>query len=786
MTPKRAVIVVCAALLIGAGSLVTAQGEQGGSDHAAVYLLKASSRWAEQIDKALAKVAQPMQFFVPSRSKPEQYIANLCADANREFAVAESKELTGRLLVTMTPCVRVRRNVKVEVTRGDTLETLAVRNGLPRATATSYKVIPAQGQQPKAISPEALQVGDTVVFPEVPVWTNVVANPAVAGDRETMVRAIADAIRCKEKDPEACLANNGIELLNRASVPVKSAAPKGLELELARAAMRERELARRAATAERAFERSAAETLGRARAGTAAPGEQPRARYLYAPGTLQLSSLAPAAPAPPAVADPPPPPPGTVPVAPEQWPYDINLLAKILKQVGPSLTSKTVIGIADGGLADAMGGPLSADSYIATTELRSALQENRQEPNDEDDDTNEWVDDLRGAGVQRFPPLGVVGTGDVAFCNTTSPDFIGWPKQASHGAAVAAVASARRLRLLDQSIAAALPQLLFFRLVAEACNAKASFDVGEGDLAEAFDYLLANADIINISYKINRTQGDRFTDRVRTKLPTKNTLLFLPAGNGDVNDLDADGACPACLGNGDPRRGGTASERTIVVGAATRHLTRAGFSGYGERTVRLFAPGEPSDAIDLLGQSLPQTDAATSYASPYAALAAAIIRSFGIHNDYDDLRDRLEAVTWPLEDSLSNTTRNPVGVVDLVKAAAVRHHAVEVKELEADGTWVRRTYVGKLDKALHELTICKGDRFKEPSFHAIRLGDPDSNGRRVLRLFMRAVNRNTQRRDVTPFSNGCQSDGELPMTTIDGQSKVFPMSNVTLIQLPWY
>ena len=264
--------------------------------------------------------------------------------------------------------------------------------------------------------------------------------------------------------------------------------------------------------------------------------------------------------------------------------------------------------------------------------------------------------------------------------------------------------------------------------------------------------------------------------------------MFVPASNDFIGNLEENiqsgMVCPACLGH--PRFGEKAAERTVVVGAATRDLHRASYSNYGEQTVRVFAPGEPSGAIDVVGQPLPANVVGTSYAAPYAALAAAIIRLFGRPNTHEDIRDRLMAATWPLDDPESNSKRTGVGVVDLVKAAAAKHFAVEVKERETDGTWVRRTYVGKLRKKLHELTFCDGQLFREESYHALRLGDADATGGRSLRLYAREVDTNLQRRPMKLHSTTCRSTGDLQLTTIAGVDKTWPMANVTFIQTPWY
>ena len=116
-------------------------------------------------------------------------------------------------------------------------------------------------------------------------------------------------------------------------------------------------------------------------------------------------------------------------------------------------------------------------------------------------------------------------------------------------------------------------------MVSSACSESANLEVGEADLTDAFEYLLAeHANIINISYKVDLGPGSRFNDKVIRQLPKKGALLFVPAGNGLVGkDLDDGAICPACLGNPDHGSDDVAKQ-TVVVGAATRQLRMASYS----------------------------------------------------------------------------------------------------------------------------------------------------------------------------------------------------------------
>jgi len=323
---------------------------------------------------------------------------------------------------------------------------------------------------------------------------------------------------------------------------------------------------------------------------------------------------------------------------------------------------------------------------------------------------------------------------------------------------------------------------VFFRMVPNVCKPEAGFDPGDGTLVSAFEYLERRADIINISYMT--TSGDsskHFVAAMKDSLAYSENLLVLPSGNDVPGDLDQNPFCPPCLGSNDTDK--HTANRTIVVGAATKELKRAGYSNYGNRTVSLYAPGEPAGALNVAGKDASAFAPATSYAAPYVALAAAILRSFGFKRAVD-VKDRLDAATWPLADTSAR-----VGVVDLLKVVAVQHHVIEVIETPPGGLPVRKTYVGKLLDPLQKLNICSGYFFSESQVQAIRL-DGDNGPERRVRVFKKNdFDSQSGRRRVVEVG-GCRPTGDLRMNVlVAGQlvagQKTFPLSSVTEIQLPW-
>jgi hypothetical protein len=181
-------------------------------------------------------------------------------------------------------------------------------------------------------------------------------------------------------------------------------------------------------------------------------------------------------------------------------------------------------------------------------------------------------------------------------------------------------------------------------------------------------------------------------------------LLIVSAGN-DVGNLVQNNVCPACLALPDMPRMENVPRRTIVVGAATETLGIAPGSGYGDNVVTLYAPGRPTGAVDIAGGDASGWSSATSYAAPQAAFAASLLRALGVEKYYE-IKERLKESTWPLSDTLVSA---PVGVLDMVRVAAVYRDVVEVTEIEG-GTSVRKTYVGRILEPIDSLGLCSPRR----------------------------------------------------------------------------
>jgi hypothetical protein len=456
------------------------------------------------------------------------------------------------------------------------------------------------------------------------------------------------------------------------------------------------------------------------------------------------------------------------PVAKDQWPYDAKALAAIYGHLHPPLPNGVIVGVADFGLADAKGGPLPDGLFDHSQDQRP-----------------DYFQDVIGAGVKRNE-FDQAATGDVGLCGgTVQPPFLQWAPNpfgfASHGSVTASLAGALPMHQGYSAIAAMLPRIVFFRMLASACSPGSSFDPGEGALGTAFTYLAQRADVISISFMSTSSPLTSFEAVVQKDLDSNDEIVVFASGDDSPGDLDQYARHPQLLGSN--MNDVVAANRTIVVGSATRELTISPYSNFGDGTVTLYAPGEAIGARDVAGQDASSFLPATSYSAPRVALAAGLLKSFGYPNARA-IKDRLAAATWPL----AGEHAPRIGVVDLVKVAAVRHYAVEVIEPGTDGERVRRTYVGTMQEHLQDLEICQGYPFFEGRVHAVRLDGegPDRSIRAYLMNDFEAAGGTFSGRRRIEARSGCRPQGQLHITDlVTGEAKTFSLTSVTEIQVPW-
>jgi hypothetical protein len=776
MTSRAASVVVGLLLLAStaAGSATSTAFVAQDTDAGSSFAVRADPRLANKVNAVLARLAREVEARVPEGMTAEAFVSRLCGGRRPPHVETVPSEDGSRPRVRFSPCLSVRKNVELVVDRNNTLAGFAARNGLTPEAVAAMTIKPGPKSEPaRVLTPETLRPDDRVVIPEVSAWTPILTRPEAVRDRSGLVSALATGIGCGEADAETCLKRNGVAVLERGggvkpSGPPEPPPPRAkpdARFDAARAPREER------VTGAVPFSPPPPTVTSTAPAAVPPAGPPGFATPAAAVGTA----------APPFV--------DAIPIAKGQWPYDAKLLAAILERAAATNAFRpdpVIIGIAEGGLAGADGAPLSGDMFASS-------QEDSPEPDDDDDDCNGYLNDLLGAGPYRLIDHMVSpyrGTGDIGLCQTGPPLFSSWDatrvELASHGAIVATLAAGRPIRVADARIAAKLPKVTFFRMLDNVCAEQADFDgtTGPGDLELAFEYLENRSQIINISYSVKPEFATRVRGFMKDNLMSSNKLLVLPAGNDSPGNLDAHSeVCPACLGS--PDLDSTMVKRTVVVGAASRDLRRQGFSNYGTRTVWIYAPGEPTEALDVRGQDATTLHPATSYAAPYASLAAGIMWSLGI-DDVLRVKERLDVATWPLfaeDDGRSHPEQG--GVLDLVKAAAVRLTAIDVKEPDKDGTLVRKTYVGTLVGTLNSLELCAGRKFFQASTQSLRFETSALSDRQV-RVYPRDTHNTT--RHKWKEAETCRSPDGSPVIRLrglDGVEQTFKISDVMQIQLPW-
>jgi hypothetical protein len=703
---------------------------------------------ADAVNAVLAQVAEPLLVHIDDDTNPEAATAERCGGRTPKLLGIEVRPgPDGRQqFARISPCAKQIRNARIKARSGDTLETIAVRFGMRPSSTATLKVIRVtpQNQRPAG---KALTPGDIVVAALAPDWTYFTARPGTVSDRSSLVGMVAAAMGCGAESPDKCLARRSVYVVDRTPIPKVSHPAQD----------------------------PASQSMQ--------PVEQPAPRAANKPGVATREAK-------PRIAnptrlifanqpqDPPPAPPAIISrVAPGQWPYDRDLVAALLASAAAShnlLPSQ--IAIAEGGLGSEDGRPLPPDAFAHTDESAPA--------NGVDDDGNGYVDDLIGAGVAREDVAPQLGS--VALCAATpAPVYSTWAPEpfelASHGTIVSSIAAGLALRSNLGAIAA-LPKLLFFRMAHNACDLDADTLGGPVEAISAAEYLTGYENtVLNLSFVEPGSAGDNLAQTLGRLLKAPNAPIMVAAAGNYTGNIDDARPCPACLGNV-ARYPDIPSSRVLVVGAADATLTLAQYSGFGDQTVRLYAPGEPLGAIDIMGADASTRKAATSYATALVSFAAATARALGIQ-DQARIRNRLLLSTWPLLDDAGRPIGKaggpmPLGVLDLVKVAAIRFQAVERIERLPDNRQVLRTYVGRITSGLEG--VCPGTAVTEASMLSIRLAAAAPDGSRTPTIALRHPDPQT----LYPMFRAtppCHPVGSLTIDDLRDHVVVIPMSDVTQI-----
>jgi hypothetical protein len=678
-----------------------------------IFSIRADLSQADAIAPLLAKIGQPVLYHVKPGQDPQLAIAGVCGTSPPPLQAIRTQPTRDGTTVyaVAAPCVRRLHNVVAIARDGDTLESIAVRLGMRPSSSRSLRV--KKGKSSTAQQTARLSKGDRVVATLAPDWSTITPKQGTVRTRSDLVREVALAMKCGAEDDEACLLRRSVFVT----------------------------------------ERTYGKTIASIQSRVAVEGGQPD-------------------PSPPAPPDPATPEASSI--AQGQWPYDIELVKILLKEaiVGNDMR-RALIGVVDNGLASRDGSPLDSKLFASTYETPPV--------DDADDDDNNVVDDLIGAGAARSDNA-EIRTGDLGLCgDQPPPDFAAWDEagreKASHGSVVASIATGQGLRSND--IAAALPKLLFYRAVRNGCTAEAGLQFSENDIIDAAEYLLFyDIKVLNMSIAEEPGRSTNLARQLANTLVAPNAPMLVAAAGNDTGNLDERFYCPACLGNGE-RYPDLPRQRVIVVGAADRTLKKSDYSGYGKKTVRLFAPAEPFGALDITGRDAGQFKSATSYATPLVSLALSLAYALGME-DQAKIRNRLYLSTWPLlgdDGEPVGRLDGPldVGVLDLVRVAAIRHQTIETLQ-----NGIRRVYVGRIVAGLND--VCPGTRVDQTALHAIRLGAPDNTGLREAILVKRTHDPQT----FFPLTDraNCQSAGTVKIEALRDGTVDIPASTITQILNP--
>lgn len=687
------------------------------------FAIKADRNLARRINAVLAEFGAPLEARLPEGQSANGYLRERCRFAPPTASVVES-DPTGRT-IRHAPCLLAIPNVEVTVRQGDSLPLFGARMGLLPGSVGELKVRKVS-KLPRPTSTTLLP-NDKVTAPDAPTWTSLRVDAARLPNRDAFVSAVAGTLECGIDAPEACLQRFNVKVIdNKPRTLISTTPPPALRPGPSPgAALRDSSV----------------------RASMAAQSALDHARAAAQDDTL-------------------PPAPSRSPVAPGQWPYDRDLVGRILKGAATTNVLRTPVAVIDVGLRDASGGPMPSYVY--------------PDKDPESDDAFRQFGD--------GPPFTQGKASSVAICPDQSVDIPSLMAEQtrreafSHGAVTGSLAAGVPLHVQDGIPTKVLPQLVFLRLYQAPCPPTGEATVQPLDLIQAFESVYASLDIIVIGRQASQRNVPGLASALAPGL-IPNKLLVVPAGNDGPGNLDeAVGQyCPACLANREyDAHGGAIHQRVLAVGAANENLEVEPFSNYGPKTVAIYAAGKPTGALDLDGKDASDLKPATSYAAPNVAMAAALARTLAPGVDLERIVQRLRIAVWPL---MKDGKPLPTGgVLDLTKVVAINYYSVEAWSTPpgADRA-VLRTYVGKLTQRLASYQICPGQGFAADQYQGLVLGEPGLGGWRSVTAFPQ---RYAQRSYVPLLVQACNPTGDLEIVDIrDGLQKV-PWATITRVLPP--
>jgi hypothetical protein len=686
------------------------------------FTVRADATRANPLNAIISEIGEPAETLLPNGATPKLVLAELCGErAPKDFQIVVRSALAGaQSYIRYAPCLRERALVRVKVREGDNLELIATRLGLRTSEVGRLRVVTSKGD----VTLGRLTPGQIVIAHQVPEWTTFTTKPNTVRNRSEFVDRVSVAFECRAEDKERCLTRRNVIIYEEPPKP-------SLERTLRRTGAIRSEFDHRTDLV-----KNTAQTLVSAQQDNTVPGSQSR-------------------------------------VAKDQWPFDQELIVAIMKQPDPEDWVPVRVGIAEGGLANRDGGPLPASSF--------ALNGGEMGPDTHpgiDDDDNDYVDDVIGAGVPRPGHENDRAiAGDVSLCDPPVTNYANWSalklEDVSHGSLVSSLAAAHYVRKQDPAIDVRLPRIVFYRMSPSACAEDSVIPMSNAGASRAVEYLVRrNSSVINLSF-VSEAGATLSAYLFQYVVNVSSPFFVLAAGNDGTGNLDASDQCPQCLGKTHPHK-------VLVVGAANSDLQRASYSGFGDKTVALYAPGDAGRALTIVGAQPTDKVAGTSFSAPVAALGYGILSAM-IPSDPSFVRARLFLSSWPLLDAVGNPV-SPFGagifgarVLDLTKVVAARSHALEVLHIE-DGQSVRRTYVGVIAPGSN---LCPGTAVTESKFQAVQFGEIDEIGSRKGIGYKRNLSLDGLEFQTTPLT--CPTGGSVTINDYRSGPKTFSMNVVTQV-----
>ena len=134
--PNRRIVLALSLSSLGLIGIVRSLAQeplQEGPKQASTFVLRVNPEWANRVNAVLKRVAHPSEFTLPEGVTPAGLVQRLCGGHAVDSPTPILDE-PGKIRIT--PCVHIATGVKVTVRPGNTLEEIAIHNGLPTATAT--------------------------------------------------------------------------------------------------------------------------------------------------------------------------------------------------------------------------------------------------------------------------------------------------------------------------------------------------------------------------------------------------------------------------------------------------------------------------------------------------------------------------------------------------------------------------------------------------------------------------------------------------------------------------